>query len=448
MPVLSAISMAIGARPVTAAYLRGSNLAQSYAALSLPSDFDWFPYAIYADNTTDYSPEDFRPAEGKTYYVKPAAQGGSNSNDGLSWETALASPSTAMQKSDCVIVMLAAGRYPKAVWGDITSQSNFRAMICDDGVAEFLASNLDDSANFVADESYPGTYKYSGTGTVYSVRDESILNTYGLPSRLAYASSAAVCAATPGSRYNDGTNLWVRLADDRVPDASVRVNTQRRAFIGLSGVDTYIKGIRWLGANVKIGGLYQTTARVHFVDCHAAYTTSGQGDAAFLSSLSGTTSFYSNCKAYGSELDCFSYQGGAKGVEVHCEAYDTPIAGSNNGSTMHGSSSAILINGYYHDSAGDVIASVSTAAVLCVGVISRNCLGSDAADWNSTSGPLYLVNCSNEGSVSDYSIQGGSAAYVQNNNFTLPNQSTTPTEYEFYTGDGVIPTLADWGAAA
>lgn len=446
MPQLSNVTLKVGVKAVVAAYFRGQNVVTSYAALVLPSLFNWFTYQLFADNTTDYHPDEFRPS-GKTYYVKPASQGGNDSADGLTWETALATPITAARKSDCVMVQLAAGRYPNAYWGDSPAwASTFRGMACDSGVAEFLAGNLDDSSNFAADGANPGAYKWTGAGTVYGVRDESHPTSFGTWGWLTRQTSAAAVASS-GGWYGNGTDLWVKLTDNRAPDANVRVNKIRRCRIGKNSLAHYFKGIYFHGGSL-VADLTQTTAgSVHFLNCRVGYTGTSD-DAAFLMNHPTIKSYLYECKVYGSEKDLISYQDAAYGFEYRVESFDAPIAGSNNASTAHGLCNAICVNSYYHDTANDVVVDVSSggnAGRLLLGCISRNAVASAGSDYNSSSSPMYLINCRNfEGSSSDYAMEGNGAKYFQNTELVGSIINATPTTVELYTGAYKVPSLADW----
>ncbi len=416
-----------------------------YGRLTLPAIFDWFPHNLYADNTTDYHPDLYRPT-GKTYYVKPAAQGGNDSADGLTWATALANPITAARKADCVIVQLAAGRYPSAFWGDSPSfGAQFAGMACDDGVAEFLASALDNTANFSADGANPGAYKWTGAGTVYGVWDEATPNSFGGWGWLTRRTTAANVASL-GGWYSNGTDLWVRLAGDRTPDASVRVNRIRRCFNGRSNLALYFKGISFHGGSM-VFNTFGTNMSIHYYKCRFGYAGTAD-DAASLNGATGTHfAYYYQCKAYSSEKDMLSVQGSNRAFEYGCEVYDAPIAGPNNASTSHGTGNVISVRGYYHDTIGRVVADVSTggnAGRLLLGCIVRNSPGVGSADFSSTGSPMYMINCRNYGSITGVGMDGNGAKYWQNTELVNGYINAAPTAVELYTGPGVTPTLADW----
>lgn len=446
MPAITSVTLRVGASAVAAAYFRGENLAQNYAALTLPSIFSWFGYQLFADNTTSYHPDEFRPS-GKTYYVKPASQGGNDAADGLTWETALATPITAARKADCVFVQLAAGRYPNAYWGDSPAwPASFRGMACDSGVAEFLAGDLDNTANFAADGANPGAYKWVGAGTIYGVRDEANPTVFGTWGWLTRQSSAAAVASS-GGWYSNGTDLWVKLTDSRAPDASVRVSRTRRCRVGKNSTAHYFKGIHFHGGSL-VADLTQTTAgSLHMYRCRIGYTGTAD-DAAFLMNHPTIRSFLYECKVYGSEKDLISYQDAAYGVEYGCESFDAPIAGSNNASTAHGLCSVISVNGYYHDTANDVVVDVSTggnAGRLMLGCIARNAAATAGSDYNSSASPMYLINCRNfAGSISDYAMEGAGQKYIQNTELVGSIINATPTAVELYNGNFVAPSLDDW----
>lgn len=446
MALLSNCTLKVGAAAVVAAYFRGQNIVQTYAALTLPPIFSWFGYQLFANNKTSYHPDEFRPS-GKTYFVKPASQGGNDANDGLTWETALATPITAARKSDCVLVQLASGRYPNAYWGDSPAwPASFRGMACDTGIAEFLAGNLDDTANFAADASNPGAYKWSGAGTIYSVRDEANPTSFGTWGWLTRQASTAAVAAS-GGWYSNGTDLWVKLTDNRAPDSSVRVSRTRRCRVGKNSIAHYFKGIHFHGGSL-VADLTQTTAgSLHLYRCHVGYTGTTD-DAAFLMNHPTIKSYLYECKVYGSEKDLISYQDAAYGFEYGCESFDAPVAGSNNASTAHGVCNVISVASYYHDTANDVVVDVSTggnAGRLLLGCISRNASASSGSDYNSSGSPMYLINCRNfAGSISDYAMEGNGAKFFQNTELVGPIINATPTTVELYTGPYVTPSLDDW----
>lgn len=436
-PITFRITISDGKGTVTrTASLVGASL--SYAALSMPANFSWFPYNVYANNTTDYHPDMFRPT-GKTYYIAP---NGLDTNSGLTPGAPMKTVAAAANKADCVIVMAAPGDYENGYWGDVSFQTNFRGLICDGpGRARFHAGPLNVGSNFVPDATNPGAYKWAASGNVRDCRDEAWPTIWGHAGWMTKQTSAANVAATPNSFYSDGTSLWVRLRNDRVPDNRLRVFKTQRNYIGKSTFDLYWKGLDFIGGNV-LPHPSGSNIRNHLYQCDFAY---GNGiDDGLLLTNGANPGFITYCtevKAYGARLDCFSLQGSAKGVYVNCEGYDAPIAGSNNANTMHGSASAILIGGNYHDVSGDVVISVSTGAVFCLGVISRDCPGTSASDFSSTAGPMWLVNCTNRNSISDYTAEGNGAKNVQNNDFTLGSINAALTPVTVYSGPGIIPTV-------
>lgn len=410
-----------------------------YHEVTLPSAItSWFTYKVYADNTTTYDPLAFKPS-GTVAYISPT---GLDTNDGLTAETAKKTIAGAGAVADIVGVVAMAGRYPMNVWATSSMPANVLGVWCDDGVAEFIAGNLDDSANFTLSETYTNTYVWEGLTACYDVRDEANPSVFGRWGWITKLTTPEDVDATENSYYYDTTNdiLYLRLKDDRVPDAYVRVFQQDKCYIGKSSIAMYMGNLHWGGICVQPNP-NGTSVVLHMDHCEYGYNN-GTSAAAFLTEPvnNGFIIHSYKCKSYANRLDGFSYRSNAKGVEIDCESFDNPSSesgGSNNASTMHGSAVVLYIGGKYHDAVGDVLASVSTGTMCCVGTwAGYGSVGNTGSDFNSTVGPIYTINCSNDGSDSQYGKEGGGTWYTQNSQFTS-YISATPVASSFYVGPGI-----------
>lgn len=419
---------------------RWSGESETYQLLNLPPELSWFTHDVFANNTSSYDPATYRPT-GKAYYIAP---NGVDTNSGLTPASPKKTVANAAAVADCVIVYAAPGDYENAFWGDVSFQSNFRGVICTGpGRARFHAGLLNSASNFVADAANPGAYKWASgvANTIYDCRDEAWPTKYGTWGWMTKATSAAQVASTPGSWYSNGNDLWVRLRGDRVPDARLHVFRQRRCYIGKSNLSLYWEGIDWIGGNVMPNAAGVGIVN-HLYNCDIAYP-SGADDGGLLSNgaNAGFVTYAKNVKLYGGRLDLLSLQGSAKGVYIDCDGFDCPIPGSNNANTMHGTASALLVGGRYYGTSGDVVISVSTGTVGCVGVMSRDCPGASGSDFSSTAGPMWLINCTNLGSISDWTAEGNGAKFGQNNALEPRVINATITPVTAYTGPGLIPQV-------
>ncbi len=412
--------------------------------LTAPAPFSWYSstYDIYADGTTNFDPEAFR-GTGTTYYLSPT---GSDSNDGLTPGNAFATLAKAIIQVDVDVIEAAPGKYYEQFHPD---QNNTRGytLQCTGGIAEFYSSAEDDSSNFAIDPTFPNTYKWTGAGQTNSVWDESVTNAYGGWGWLTERASASD-VNTLGGWYDSGTDIWVRLDDDRVPDSDVRVNRDNVMFLidsGATGETVFIDNCRFYGGTVRANGTANNLTFV-YLNCHFAYCGSGSGINACLNNdgNSGSTVYLVNSKAYSSYRDGFSYRSSMQGVEINCEAYDTPLSGSNNATTAHSTCSVIRINGEYYDSFGDCVADTGNSSSWLVNAwvhsYGTSFYGDIRTDSNAADEGMWVVNTHTTDSTSDFSTLGGGTIRYQNVNFTEPNESgtTLTADNSFFT----IP--ADW----
>ena len=323
--------------------------------------------------------------------------------------------------ADADIIELSPGRYPLAFWGSTGGTSLNLTTICKTGRAELLASNLDDTSNFAASAG-AGVFEWAGfAAECYSVWDESIDNGYGGWGWVLPQTSAANVESNGGWYVDTVLDiLYVKLSDSRQPDIDVRVNTQRRAYVGIDNGSEYYEGIDFRGGSLTSWD-FSAGRKLYYNNCSSGYV--GARDNSNFDTNSDTEAYYVNCQAFSAYKDCFGHRGSSKATEIDCTAYDTRLPGSNNASTTHDTCSSIRINCNYHDTTGDTCVDVSSLGSFLLGVDSYNTFSTTAkSDFNYTGGGglgvgMWLINCSNNPTLpsqSTYAIEGSGKKFWQN----------------------------------
>ena len=413
-----------------------------YSVLEPPADFaafGWTPLTIYQE--ADGRPHlggvsllNFAPTGAGTWYVDITRP--DNNGNGLSLATAEKGINYAVQdanaSADGGTIWVADGVYPYP-HGQITLPLTKNVAVRAINPGKVVFSNHREftfAPDAILTNTYVVAHGFSGGTSHYDVRDAKYPNARGDYQQLVKRASAAEVNSNPGSWYDDGTNLYVRLSDSRAPDAFVRPywtgSGSASASIKDNAPTVLFEGIRFEGGSSCVT-VQATSAAVspvvYFVSCAFKYA---YGDS--LNNV-GADTYCENCLAACSYSgDGFHYaeksgQRQARGFEFNCIGRHNGDNADHidNGSTAHNNSVVIRLAGNYYETYGRPIQDVGGGASWNVGCWAHDSLDAvnDIAIACGTSGAgntqkMWLDHCRTSGCAYDLEVYPNCAAYVRN----------------------------------
>lgn len=410
--------------------VRLRSAANPYSLLPPPATFaatGWTPLALYQDasgapSLGDVSLLDFAPTGSGVWYVDIARP--DNTGDGLTWATAKRGINYAIQlanaSADGGTIWVADGvyAYGDGFWTlDPTRNVAVRAL----NPGQVVFSNHR-NYTFALDGVYTDTYTVAhgiGSAAHYEVRDALYVDALGDYQQLTKQTSAASVDANAGSWYDDGTTLWVRLSDDRAPDANLRPywNAAGATPITLdAGSPTVLlDGIRVEGGSSCVtvqaasGAAWPT---VYLYGCTFKYAYANG-----LNSV-GADTYCQNCLAAKCVADGFHYAEKATAVrqarflEFNCVGRDNGNTATaiSNGSTSHNASVGIRLACQYFGNYGRNLHDVGSGRSWVVGCWSHDS-ASATADCDIACGTgsgdshlMWIDHCRTGGSANDLEV--------------------------------------------
>lgn len=398
-----------------------------WRAVAVPdAGFSWLPFGVQQNGRRfrarlDWAIDGSRPT-GTAYYV---ATTGNDGNDGLSAVAPLRKISTALAKADVGVVYVAAGLYGLTNgWGTV-NQTRSVSVIATGG--RVVNGNFAEGLSWAnqAGASLPNTYRASRSA-VGAAWDRGVVDAAGDYYKLTLVSDAATVDATPGSWYTDNTYVWVRLSDDRAPDANVLCifnNVQSSGKFSGSGT-VYVEGFDFVGG-WTIGGFYLLATAGNsptgfFKDCTFKYSNANG------ISVVGATIFCQNCTAAKNVDDGFNYHWlsgtfNGRAVEINCIGRDNGATGDvDNASTTHDGGAIVRIMGEYCRSVGRNIHDITSGTKSWLLGCWVHDSASGAADINFAAGAggadtaeMWLDSCKSDGSATDIEIAATAAVHVR-----------------------------------
>lgn len=360
----------------------------------------------------------------KAYYV---SRTGNDSNDGLSWNTALASITTALNKPDADVVFVEAGRYTIAT--GMTGHTMHRdvSLICPDGVA--FVTNQRETTWVSA-----GTTVYqSGQlgGTPIQVYDLRHTDEFGDPIRFSKVSSLVEVQATPyswavtsgsGSTQRVHINTGAGVPDNNhtlvMRSAAVQVDFAAQPY------RFFAKGIHFFGGDSAGMTPKNGVAASVYASEDCTYSAAHLNDCL---RVQGVGMVYTvRGKASDGAKDGFNYHAATNTsgdfitthfVEVDCISHNHyRTAGTGNATTAHEDCVGFRIGGVYGYCTGPGVADINTTKTYNVSCYSSNNYG----DPNSKgylpadSCQMWLHNCEAVGNrTADFAPQDNAVMYVR-----------------------------------
>lgn len=308
--------------------------------------FSYVPFSIIDDGDGTFSIGSFNLqthagiAVSKTYYVSTT---GVDTNDGLSWETALRKPATALAKSDVDRVYIGAGVYG---FGQSPLGLSLNRSVEIIGVGDvYLTYDLRTTyvgAFSKVDNHYVASYT---TNAGCKAVDLSNTDSYGDPLMYTLKASEAEVEAAAGSFYYDttGDKVYIRTIDDRAVDSDILL-IYGGLFINkkIANRTVYLENLKFIIGGVAIFDGDTGGSKFYAKDCtfdclffDVAFSMTNLADA-----------IYQNC-AITRSIDDGIKQNLGNMIQIDCEIYHCGDDVACNSSSCHGGY-AVIINGEYH----------------------------------------------------------------------------------------------------
>lgn len=267
------------------------------------------------------------------------------------------------------------------------------------------------------------TYQASYATTVQSVRDKKSLTIDDDYVKLTAKASIAEVQANAGSWYQTGSVVYVRLADNRVPDSDLMVMiSMPSCHVVKDNITIYMEGIEFQGGpngaaymrnNSAAGGL-----KVYAKDCKFKYSFATGGFAA-----EGTTlTILQDCESASNDNDGYNYhvRNGVvpDAIEINCVGRNNgwTTDADNNGSSIHDGGRICRIMGNYGNTYGQVIIDINGALSWNLGVEAHHGLVAGISNFF-IDGTMWLDRCwSHDHSVTGYDLHvlgAGDALYYR-----------------------------------
>jgi hypothetical protein len=367
--------------------------------------------------TTTYDITTKKTTGGVTYYVNGAT--GSNTNDGLSVDTPLATLAAAVTKTDVVTIYMASGIYTRTQWAVSTITKSLNII----GVGN-VRLYCHDVLPWTLSSGQTNTYQAARTAVGQVVDSAS----GGRGTRCVKVASISAVEATPGSWYHDGTNVYVHTYNGRAADALVYafLQTPGIRFDGL--VRAYLENLTIWGGNSPVELRAANTGpsgapTAYLNNLLLGYAT--QADCLRVLGAQLTVSY--NCEAYSAMLDGFNYHEYLgvipKSIEIGCRGfynggvpYGSGGGGTDQGSTAHDGASVIRLNSEYLNNYASNIADVNPGTESWnMGCIARGSLTKYDFELTSDNPTGWFDRCdtSSSSSLESLVISEQSVAYVK-----------------------------------
>ena len=379
--------------------------------INLPSWLDPFTteFDFYADGTTTFDITAYK-ATGDSYFVD--YENGSDSNDGLTLATAKKSVDAAIslvRSGNREIVTLVGGQTYYANTIGTLDDLSITFTTTDGTNAILVNGNEDDSANFslVSND----MYVWTGAPVFLNILDETQQNYYEKWLHLEeQASSADV--STNGGWHHDGTDLYVKMPDNRAPDSSLRCLLGTSNRVGKDNNNIYFENISLYGYPLLPS--FQGISHVYFYRCEFAYCDKA--------AINGST--HNSAQAFFYHVECTAHSvlksdlwSASNSNYLYLQdcigVYTTPGGSSQNITTAHGDSCIVAVNCLLADSQNnntdDTSASRGVLYLCCRSYktiidYTNNGNASSFTFGSTTSGRGIYINCDDQDSVGGPSL--------------------------------------------
>ena len=358
----------------------------------------------------------------KTYWVKQAADGGSDVASGADEAHALATFNAALSKADVDCVMVKAGVYDPG-WNN--KQMTRSVQVIGYGgpvITRKCAAALSWSP---VGNHYEAAYA-TNIGSVIDAQNPDACGDY-IP--LVNQASSANVDATPGSWYYGSSTIYVRTLDSRQPDANIFCHISAANGRATNAVTLYLEGISfWGGSSPLLASLAVAGGKIYCKNCDFKYGSNTTATDAF--TISGFDEvIMQNCISARNGGDGFKMQvSGSLAANlalINCTGRNNGMTNSTNanGYSRHGPGNTIVVGGSYFGNYGPNIKDINAGTLTwCLGV--RNTTPACAsANYNFAVGDasatplLWLDTCASLGIVVK-DLYAGPGAVIKYHNMT------------------------------
>lgn len=383
------------------------------------------PMSIYRAENGAYlssvTPEGLFPVtSGVTYYCDVV--NGSDGNDGLTMATAYKRPIKAMMNADCAEIICAAGWYDREQVPSTTYLTrNVKIRAADGAQVYFYGGQSTDGHTPLVWTLHSGTTYKCTRSSVNGVWDLTDLLPGGDYRRLAQKNSVAEVEAEAGGWYSDGSLVYVRLLDGRVPDANVKVSIGVDTMVVRGAISVYCENINFMFGRGVVVQTLDGTNRPNFYAQGCQFSCSNANNGLNVTGAARTA--LKHCEAKYNAADGFNYHGytgspsvSGHALEIDCVGHHNGNTGLgiNNGSTAHESVKIIRIGGRYYANEGPNIADVNVSRALCVGTRAHNTTTVTGSKTDFYTGyRMFLIDCAAWGSENSVTASGTAIAYLR-----------------------------------
>ena len=424
--------------------------------INLPSWLDPFTteFDFYADGTTTFDITAYK-ATGDSYFVD--YENGSDSNDGLTLATAKKSVDAAIslvRSGNREIVTLVGGQTYYANTIGTLDDLSITFTTTDGTNAILVNGNEDDSANFslVSND----MYVWTGAPVFLNILDETQQNYYEKWLHLEeQASSADV--STNGGWHHDGTDLYVKMPDNRAPDSSLRCLLGTSNRVGKDNNNIYFENISLYGYPLLPS--FQGISHVYFHRCEFAYCDKAAINGSTHNSAQAFF-YHVECTAHSVlKSDLWSVSNSNYLYLQDCiGVYTTPGGSSQNITTAHGNSCIVAVNTLLLDAqnanAGDTSSTRGVLYLCCrsyktIPEFGSNGNASTFSFGATTSGKGIYIHCDDLDSVNGTSLITEGQIDIVDSNFR--NVNDYGNDYVNYDADYIAtntPPTANAGTGA
>lgn len=402
-------------------YGSGGKWQNQFDGLVQPAGFGYLPFSIGRNAATgvweaqnaDGSAFDLAAYvaglglwTGQTYYVN--VNTGTDTNNGLTAETAFGSLNKAYSMSDVSTIYIAAGTYLRSSNTAVSPTRNVR-VIATGGTARI---SVHDTLSWTLVGGTTATYQATRS-SVGGVFDAALADVDGDYALLTYNASYSSGELTAGTWAQIGSTVYIRTANSRVPDSSVRVYlTTKNAYIS-ENITVYFEGISFEGGQYALQAFNSVSPAknpvIYAKNCAFNYasglTQTGNGF-----NPQGILSGCQGCVAARNQWDGFNYHW-FNGVnnqswEIDCvgrkNGWSHTASDQHNGSTTHDGNKVFRLNGRYFSNQGPNVADVNANTVAWN--IACGAYGSVAGTGSTNNGNYYcgdsavmhLLDCSGD----------------------------------------------------
>lgn len=389
--------------------INAASITQNY-----PEGFTWGGHDIdiHFDTVTQKYVTDFDITDykienaGLTYYVSTT---GSDSNDGLTLETAFRTVHKAMSMSNIKNIYINDGvyDYDKAFYSNVYDSISVNIIGLSENV---ILTGTDNTLTWIKSEGYSNVYSTTRTNLI-TIFDAYVLFNDGW-SKYSMKSSIEEVDSNPGSYYYNSNIVYIHTLDSRIPDSYIHasINTTNLKF---SNSTVYLESIKLYGGTHP---LYFADSNVYLNNVESNYSTEHNG----ITSRNSNVYSYKTTAAY-NFLDGFNYHNNDSLtipnyiLEIDCIGKWNGIdntTNNNNGTSAHESLRVIRINGIYHSNKGPNVIDINDSISINYGLIAYNSTSSTsggnvnyAIEGVSETNEMYLFRPIGYGSDFNYSSQ-------------------------------------------